>query len=140
VFVLTDVLVDVTTLTDVAVVVDVGPGTVAVVVAVLVVPGAVEVTVAVLVVPGAVEVTVVPGAVVVTVAVVVLTAVEVLALVVADGVLSAEKGGTLKFVNPVLGGDALSCELMTMLYAVALTSVGRVVMVSGPLHVFVVAE
>ena len=99
VFVLTDVLVEVTTLTDVAVVV--GPGTVDV----LVVPGAVEVTVAVLVVPGAVEVTVVPGAVVVTVAVVVLTEV---AVPVVAGVLSAEKGGTARFANPVFAGDALS--------------------------------
>jgi len=128
------VWVDVTTLTEVAVVV--GPETVAVAVLVVVGPGTVAVVVAVLVVPGAVDVTVVPGAVEVTVAVVVLTDVAPVTV----PMLTAVSGGTLRLANPVFGGCALSCELMTMENAVAFTSVGSVPMVIGPDHVFVVVE
>jgi len=109
VFVLTDVLVDVTTLTDVAVVV--GPGAVAVVVAVVVGPETVAVVVAVVVGPG----TVVVGPDTVAVVVVVVVAVVVLTdpVEVTLPVLTAVTGGTAKFVNPVFGGCALSCELTT---------------------------
>jgi len=132
VFVLTVVLVDVTTLTDVDVVV--GPDTVAVEVDVVVGPD----TVAVVVGPGIVVVG--PD----TVAVVVAVAVAVVVLTDADPVtvpmLTAVNGGTAKLANPVLGGCALSCELTTTEYAVAFTRAGSVPMVSGPDHVLVVVE
>jgi len=130
----TEVCTDVTTLTDVAV---------------LVAPGAVEVTVA----PGAVEVTVAPGAVEVTVAVlvapapptvavVVLTAVVVtVAVVVAEPVVGCRvASGRLSVADPVFGGCAESCEFTMTSYAVAFTSVGNVAMLSGPVHTFVAVE
>jgi len=116
--------VDVTTLTDVAVVV--APGAVEV----MVVGGEVEVIVAVLVDPA-------PP----TVVVVVLTEVEVIVAVVAVPAPGTRvAGGKPNVANPVFGGCALSCELTTMLYAVALTSVGSVPMLSGPDQTFVVVE
>jgi len=130
VFVKTDVWVDVTTLIAVAVLV--APGTVEVTVA----PGAVEVTVAVLPEPATVEVIVVVAPVPPTV--VVLTAVDVTVETLPVGCRVA--GGRLYVANPVFGGCALSCELTTTEYAVALTSVGSVPMVSGPVHTFVVVE
>jgi len=139
VFVKTDVWVDVTTLIAVAVLV--APGTVEVTVApgaveVTVAPGAVEVTVAVLPEPATVEVIVVVAPVPPTV--VVLTAVDVTVETLPVGCRVA--GGRLYVANPVFGGCALSCELTTTEYAVALTSVGSVPMVSGPVHTFVVVE
>jgi len=108
VFVRTEVLVDVTTLTDVAVVVEAGPGTVAVVVeagpVTVVVEGA-PVTVVVegapvTVVVAPAPVTVIVEAGPVTVVVAVLTDVDPLA----DPVATAVTGTTLKLANPVFGG------------------------------------
>lgn len=131
---LTAVLVDVTTLTEVAVLV--APGAVEVIVAVLVVTGNVEVVVlteVAVVVAVVVEILVEPCAVVVIVAVVV----EVAVL---DPVLTAVSGGTLNVANPVFAGCAESCEVMMTSYAVAFTRVGSVPMLSGPVHTSVVVE
>jgi len=132
--VMTVVLEDVTTLTDVAVLVE--PGTVEVIVD----PDAVEVTVAVPVNPGAVEVTVVVAVAPAPPTVVVLTDVVVIVVVAAPVTGCRVAGGTLSVANPVFGGCAESCELTTTSYAVAPTSVGRVAMLSGPVHTFVVLE
>jgi len=125
---LTAVLVDVTTLTEVVV---------------LVAPGAVEVMVDVLVVAGTVEVVVLTEvAVVVVVAVVVEPDAVVVMVVVAvlDPVLIAVSGGTLNVANPVFGGWAESCEATMTSYVVAFTRVGSVAMLSGPVHTLVAAE